>query len=122
MAFYPLAIRSTPPFPTLGTLCLIGVIQVLAAWAVIPNVNIVDWVLVELRDAVNAASATKATAVAQLPAFILNNGNIVGLDGVSNLQFSNIITNNLFVVIYQRNHISIMSATAVPYASGCLHI
>ncbi len=44
----------------------------------IPNVNIVDWVLVELRDAVSAAAATSATSVAKFPAFILNNGNIVG--------------------------------------------
>jgi len=74
--------------------------------------------LVELRDAINAASATKATAVAQLPAFILNNGNIVALDGVSNLQFSNPVANNLFVVIYNRNHQSIMNASIIPYASG----
>ncbi len=84
----------------------------------IPNVNIVDWVLVELRDAAAAAAATKATMIAQFPAFILNNGNIVSLSGSSNLQFSNVIVNNLFVVIYQRNHVSIMNANPVPYTAG----
>lgn len=84
----------------------------------IPNVNIVDWILVELRDAVSAANATKATMVAQFPAFILNNGSIVSLDGASNLQFSNPVANNLFVVIYNRNHQSIMNANIIPYASG----
>jgi len=84
----------------------------------IPNVNIVDWVLVEIRDAVNAAAATPATSIAKIPAFILNSGSIVALDGASNLQFSNAIVNNLFVVIYNRNHQSIMNANIIPYASG----
>jgi hypothetical protein len=84
----------------------------------IPNVNIVDWVLVDLRDAVSAAAATPATSIAKFPAFILNNGNIVGLNGSSNLEFTNVVTNNLFVVIYNRNHQSIMSAIPVPYAAG----
>ncbi len=84
----------------------------------IPNVNIVDWTLIEIRDAVNAASATPATSVAKFPAFILNNGNIVSLDGASNLQFSNPIVNNLFVVVYNRNHQGIMNANLIPYSSG----
>ncbi len=84
----------------------------------IPNVNIVDWILIELRDAVNAASATPATTVAKFPAFILNNGNIVALDGASNLQFSNPILNNLFVVVYNRNHQGIMNANVMSYGSG----
>jgi hypothetical protein len=83
----------------------------------IPNTNVVDWVLVELRDAFTANTATKSTMVAQLPGFILNNGNIVALDGVSNLQFANTINNNLYVVIYQRNHESIMNANPIPFAS-----
>jgi len=84
----------------------------------IPNPNVVDWVLVELRDAATAATAIKATMVAQMPGFILNNGSIVSLDGASNLQFSNVIANNLWVVIYHRNHESIMNANVIPYASG----
>jgi hypothetical protein len=86
--------------------------------AAIPNVNIVDWVLVELRDAVSAATATPATSVAKFPAFILNNGTIVGLNGLSNLDFSTTIVNNLYVVIYNRNHQSIINANPVPYAAG----
>jgi hypothetical protein len=85
---------------------------------VIPNTSIVDWVLVELRDAVSAANATRATMFAQLPAFILSNGSIVALDGVSNLQFSYAVANNLFVVIYNRNHESIMNANLIPLSSG----
>ena len=84
----------------------------------IPNVNIADWVLVELRDAVSAATATPSTSIAKFPAFILNSGVIVALDGVSSLQFSNVIANNLFVIIYNRNHEAIMNANLIPYSAG----
>ncbi|MBN1281146.1 MAG: hypothetical protein JXA00_05810 [Candidatus Thermoplasmatota archaeon] len=77
----------------------------------IPNANIVDWVLVELRDAPLAPEATSATTIARQAAFVLNNGTIVSTDGTSLLEFTTTIANNLFVVIYHRNHLSIMSAT-----------
>lgn len=84
----------------------------------IPNVNIVDWVEIELRDAATAATATKATAVAHILAFILNNGTIVSLDGISSPQVPVSIVNNLYVVIYQRNHEAIMNANLIPYSAG----
>jgi len=84
----------------------------------IPNANIVDWVLVELRDTTDAASATPAAMIGQLPAFILNNGSIVGLDGFSNLRFNNSITQQLFIVVWHRNHIGIMTATAAVETDG----
>jgi hypothetical protein len=78
--------------------------------AAIPNPSIVDWILVELRDAPNAASANEATRIERMAGFVLNNGSIVGLDGFSNLQFSTPVTQNLFVVIRHRNHLGIMSS------------
>jgi len=84
----------------------------------IPNSNVVDWVLVELRDAWNADGAVKATVVAQIPAFILNNGSIVGLDGSSVVQYTGAVYNNLYPVIYQRNHVAVMSANPADYSSG----
>lgn len=84
----------------------------------IPNANIVDWVLVDVRDAVNAASATPATSIAKIPAFLLNNGSIVALNGSSNLELSNVIVNNLYIAIYHRNHIGIMNADPITYAGG----
>jgi len=76
----------------------------------IPNANIVDWILMEARNAVDAGSATAGTIIFRQAAFILNDGSIVGLDGTSNLEFKVHINNNNFVVIYHRNHLSIMSA------------
>lgn len=86
--------------------------------AAIPSNNIVDWVLVDVRDAISAASATPATSVARIPAFILNNGNIVGLDGSSNIELPVVINNNLFVALYHRNHIGILNANGMSYSSG----
>jgi hypothetical protein len=83
-----------------------------------PNGDVVDWVLIELRDAPDAASATSGTMLAQQAAFILNNGSIVGLDGVSNLQFGNSVTQDLFVVVWHRNHLGVMSANALTSSGG----
>jgi len=76
----------------------------------IPNVNIVDWILMEARNAVDAPSATAGTIIFRQAAFLLNDGSIVGLDGTSNLEFKVHVDSNNFVVLYHRNHISIMSA------------
>lgn len=86
--------------------------------AAIPNVNVVDWVLVELRDAASAVNATAATRIARQAAFILKNGSIVGMDGTSKLQFTNSVTQQLFAVVYHRNHLGIMSATGLTQTSG----
>ncbi|MCD4697190.1 MAG: hypothetical protein K8S16_13215, partial [Bacteroidales bacterium] len=84
----------------------------------IPDVNIVDWLLVELRDAPNAVSATSATIVEQQASFLLNDGSLVGLDGSSILSFNHSIIQSLFVVIWHRNHLGIMSANPITESGG----
>ncbi|MCD4791319.1 MAG: hypothetical protein K8R37_15095, partial [Bacteroidales bacterium] len=85
----------------------------------IPNANIVDWVLVELRETTGGAStATPGTKIGQQAAFILKTGDIVGLDGISLLRFDLSITNNLFAVIWHRNHIPVISANPVTETGG----
>ncbi|MCD4736756.1 MAG: LamG domain-containing protein, partial [Bacteroidales bacterium] len=78
--------------------------------AAIPNADVVDWVLVELRDTTEASLATSQTIIAQQAAFLLNDGSIVGLDGSTILSFNNSIIHSLFAVIWHRNSIGIMSA------------
>jgi carboxypeptidase T len=85
---------------------------------VIPNVNVVDWVLVELRDAATAATATPATRIARMAGFLLSDGSVVAMDGSSNLLFSNSIIQQLFVVIYHRNHLGVLSANGLSQAGG----
>jgi len=49
---------------------------------------------------------------------VLSNGNIVGVDGNSNLSFDVAISNDLYVVVWHRNHIGIMSATPLSLNDG----
>ena len=79
----------------------------------IPNTEIVDWVLVEIRQADNAQNAIASTAVSRQAAFLLNNGSVVGLDGISQLTFNIVPNNFLYAVIWHRNHLGIMSANAL---------
>jgi pimeloyl-ACP methyl ester carboxylesterase len=68
--------------------------------------EIVDWVLVELRSGIE-----NSTKVATRAAFIKNDGWIVDTDGASPLSFYGISEGNYYIVVYHRNHLSIMSAT-----------
>jgi len=76
--------------------------------------NVVDWLLVELRDATDASLATPTTSLGRQAAFILNDGNIVGLDGSSLLSFDYEINHQLYILLWHRNHLPVMSMTAVP--------
>ncbi len=84
----------------------------------LPSSNIVDWVLVELRDAPNASSASESTSIYRKAAFLLADGSIVDLDGNSNLGFNISITNQLYIVIYHQNHLPILSASALIENNG----
>jgi choice-of-anchor B domain-containing protein len=72
-----------------------------------PNA-IVDWVVVELRDAANP-SLLKATRSALLQ----RDGDIVGTDGVSPVQFS-VAVNDYHIAVRHRNHLGVMTADPVP--------
>jgi|GEM_PF-1866554 hypothetical protein len=76
--------------------------------------GVVDWILVELRDATSAATATSGTRIARQAALLLSDGSIVGADGSSFLQFEVTVLHQLFVIIWHRNHIEIISATPAP--------
>ena len=81
--------------------------------ASIPNSNVVDWVLVELRDATSASGANPASVIDKKAGFLLKDGSVVGLDGVSNMQFpSATLTNNLYIVVWHRNHLGVLAANA----------
>ena len=85
--------------------------------AVVPA-NVVDWVLVELRDATSAANATSAMRIARQAGFLLGDGSIVSTDGNSPLFFSVSVLNNLYTVVHHRNHLGILSANALTPLGG----
>jgi hypothetical protein len=84
----------------------------------IPGSNVVEWILVEVRDASTATTATPATIVGRQAAFLLNDGSIVGLDGTSDLEFPVSISQGLHVVIWHRNHIGILSNNELSPSGG----
>lgn len=84
----------------------------------IPNQDIVDWVLMELRDAGSGAQALSSTVVARKACFLLNNGNIVNVDGSSPPSFNLLYQNALFVVLWHRNHLGIMSSSQLSFTSN----
>jgi hypothetical protein len=105
--------------PTLGTFPLTQPYNI-APWSyagtesvtTVPA-NVSDWILLELRDATSPATATVATQVARMAAFIMNDGTIKTLDGSSVVPFNQAIANNLYVVVWHRNHIPIMSSAGL---------
>ncbi len=81
-------------------------------------VDAVDWVVVQLRDADVPGNATSATILDTQAAFIRSDGAIVGMDGVSNLLFDVTVSQNLYVVLFHRNHLGIISANALTETGG----
>jgi len=73
------------------------------------NPDVVDWVLVDFRDATSAANALPATSVSTKAGLLLNNGQIISPYGGLPLFFNAPITNSLYLVLSHRNHLSILS-------------
>jgi uncharacterized protein (TIGR02145 family) len=85
----------------------------------IPNASIVDWVLIELRETIgDAATATQDKMINRQAAFIKSDGSIVGIDGSSMTTYNGIVSGNLYVVIWHRNHLAIMSSGALTNNGG----
>ncbi|NQY06103.1 MAG: N-acetylmuramoyl-L-alanine amidase [Flavobacteriaceae bacterium] len=73
---------------------------------------IVDWVWVELRDAADNTNIITSTS-----ALLQRDGDIVDVNGTSNLTFT-VPYDNYYVTVSHRNHIGIMSANAIPLSSN----
>ncbi|RLD57998.1 MAG: hypothetical protein DRJ05_08780 [Bacteroidetes bacterium] len=84
----------------------------------IPNSNVVDWVLIELRDAASASAALPADIIGTQAAFLLKDGSVVGTDGSSILYYNVTVNHDLFVVIWHRNHLGVLSANALSQTGG----
>jgi hypothetical protein len=84
----------------------------------IPGIHLVDWVLVELRDAPGSALATESTTIARMAAFINKDGWIRSLSGGNQLSFPLTINDSLYVVITHRNHLGVMSAKGLIEEDG----
>ncbi len=75
--------------------------------------NVVDWVLVQLRDSDDPANADAASIFEEHAAFLLADGSIVDLDGISPLQYTTTYNQKLYPVIVQYNHLAVISPSNV---------
>lgn len=66
--------------------------------------GVVDWVLIKLRTSPGASDEVAGRA-----AFVKSDGSIVDLDGENPLSFSGIGVWNYHIVVYHRNHLTLMS-------------
>ncbi|MEM6720429.1 MAG: leucine-rich repeat protein [Bacteroidota bacterium] len=71
------------------------------------NNAIVDWVFVELRDAVDNSIVIEGRS-----ALLQRDGDVVDVNGIGILKFASLL-DNYFVAIRHRNHLGIMSNTAL---------
>lgn len=72
---------------------------------------IVDWVVIELR-----SSGSPATVVATKSALVQRDGDVVGTDGTSAVQFS-VAAGSYYVAVRHRNHLGCMTAATVALSS-----
>lgn len=78
----------------------------------IPGSNITDWILVELREtAAGPSTARQDSVIATRAGFLISDGRITDIDGISKLRFRNVKSvDNTYAVIKHRNHLSVMNA------------
>ncbi|MEM6722338.1 MAG: hypothetical protein AAF611_23630 [Bacteroidota bacterium] len=70
--------------------------------------NIVDWIWIEIR-----SSANNTVVVDQTSALLQRDGDIVALDGTSDVILRG-ITGNYFVAVKHRNHLGTVTANVIP--------
>lgn len=78
----------------------------------------IDWVLVEIRDALSVNEATADKIVGRQAALLKSNGQIVDASGNATLRFPVSVNDNMFVVIHHRNHLSIISSNFLAESNG----
>lgn len=79
------------------------------------NDAIVDWVLIELREALSPTSIVRSRY-----ALIQRDGDVVDVDGTSSVYFENIDPRSYHVLIWHRNHLAAMSAGPLLFSDGLL--
>lgn len=86
--------------------------------AAIPSIDITDWILIELRDTTQASLATGETRIARKAGFVKSDGSVVDIDGINLPHFDIPISNDLFLAIWHRNHLGIISSMPLVNVSG----
>lgn len=75
--------------------------------------NVCDWILVEAR------RGSDTTLVERHAAWVLSDGQLVGVGGSNNINFTNLNdNNNYFIALRHRNHLDILSQNAYTFTAG----
>lgn len=77
--------------------------------ATLVDYNIVDWAMVEIRTA-NKTSMTRVGLVTKT-------GDLVDIDGISPITFTNAPADDYYVITHHRNHLSVSTATPLSLAN-----
>ncbi len=82
--------------------------------------NVVDWVLIEHRKPASGlpADALVATITGREAGFLLNNGTVVELDGVTPISVPITKQGTAFITIRHRNHLGVLSNAIASNAAG----
>ncbi len=105
---------ATEPYTALANFTHVGggggeaVADEAAVFADNGNDSIVDWVFVELRSETDAA-----VVVATRAGLVQRDGDVVDVDGISPLIFTQSVPSNFYVSVSHRNHIGVMTASAI---------
>jgi len=75
----------------------------------IPDPSIVDWLLLEFRDATSAGAALAATNIGRVAAFVRNDGQVVDITNNPDIEVRYPYYNNLYITAYHLNHLGVMS-------------
>jgi len=103
----PVLIPENEPYTALSNFIHVGGGETVdpAVFGPTGNDAIVDWVFIELRD-----KNAPATVLQTKPALIQRDGDIVDLDGVSEVRFVGIASDDYYLAVRHRNHLGVMSA------------
>jgi len=76
------------------------------------DANVVDWVLVEVREGTPNLTTMNTTIVARKAALLLSDGTIVDVAGNDGVVFNNLVYGNeYYLCVRHRNHLDVLSAT-----------
>jgi hypothetical protein len=79
----------------------------------------VDWILIELRQTTGSASnATSDKSIGRKVGFLMKDGYVKDLSGGQNLDFAIIPGGNIYIVVFHRNHLPVISANPITIFNG----
>lgn len=81
--------------------------------------NVVDWILIELRESDgDASTATSDKSIKRWAAFIMKDGSIKDIDGQQNLNVVLSLHDNLYIAVFHRNHLQVISVVPLSIVNG----